>query len=97
MRVDHPRMAETIYTVMLTTTSYVVSAGAVHALHAAAANGHPTVRVVPIGSCTRCRTPHGVVEIPVADVRAIVRHDPTGSFAALSQQKVVPLRRFAAS
>lgn len=89
-------MAETIYTVMLTTTSYVVSGGAVHALRAAAAAGRPSVRVVPLGSCDHCLTPHGSVEIAIADLRAIVRHEPTGAFAALSpSEKVVPLRRYA--
>jgi hypothetical protein len=89
-------MAETIYTVMLATTSYVVSAGAVHALRAAMANGRPTVRVVPLGSCEHCSQAHTSVEVPVGEVRAIVRHDATGSFAALSRSdKVVALRRFA--
>jgi hypothetical protein len=91
-------MAETIYTLMLATTSYVVSAGAVHALQTARAHGHASIRVVPIGSCAHCCTPHASVEIPVAGVRAIVRHDATGSFASVSaSEKVVPLRRFAAA
>ena len=85
-------MTETLYTVMLTTTSHVVSAGAVQALQAARAHRRETIRVVPIGSCTHCRTPHSVVEIRLADVRAIVRHDAGGSLAVESDQKVVPLR-----
>ncbi len=90
-------VAETIYTVMLTSTSYVVSAGAVHALRRAAASGRTAIRVVPIGSCAHCRTPHRAVEITLSDVRAIVRHDTSGAFAALSTtEKIVPLRRFAA-
>lgn len=88
-------MAETVYTVMLATTSYVVSAGAVHALRAASANGRPTVRVVPLGSCVHCREPHTSVEISLAEVRAIVRHDPSGCAALSASDKVVPLRRFA--
>ncbi|HTJ26828.1 MAG TPA: hypothetical protein VMA36_11770 [Candidatus Limnocylindria bacterium] len=89
-------MAETIYTVMLARTSYVVSAGAVHALRAAVANGRPSVRIVPLGSCEHCSQPHTSIEIAVREVRAIVRHDATGSFAALSgADRVVPLRRFA--
>jgi hypothetical protein len=90
-------MTETLYTVMLTTTSYVVSAGAVHALQAAAAVGRTKIRVVPIGTCTHCSTPQRVVEIPLAQIRAIVRHDASGSLAVASSEKVVPLRRFAAA
>jgi hypothetical protein len=89
-------MAETVYTLMLATTSHVVSAGAVHALRAAAATGRPTLRIVPMGGCSRCATPHTAVEIALADVRAIVRHDPSGAFSSVSaSSKVVPLRRFA--
>jgi hypothetical protein len=90
-------MTETLYTVMLTTTSYVISAGAVHALQAAAGAGRTTIRVVPIGTCTHCSTPQRVVEIPLAQIRAIVRHDASGSLAVASSEKVVPLRRFAAA
>jgi hypothetical protein len=89
-------MAETIYTVMLARTSYVVSAGAVHALRAAAAKGRPSVRIVPLGGCEHCNQPHTSVEVPVGEIRAIVRHDATESFAALfGFDKIVPLRRFA--
>ncbi|GAC1579787.1 MAG: hypothetical protein NVS3B7_14010 [Candidatus Elarobacter sp.] len=90
-------MAETVYTVMLRTTSYVVSAGAVQALQRASARGRATIRVVPIGTCAHCLTPHASIEIPLADVRAIVRHDASGSLALASSEKVVPLRRFAAA
>jgi hypothetical protein len=38
-----------------------------------------------------------VVEIPLAQIRAIVRHDASGSLAVASSEKVVPLRRFAAA
>ncbi|HYZ15282.1 MAG TPA: hypothetical protein VE591_02730 [Candidatus Acidoferrum sp.] len=88
-------MTETVYTVMLARTSYLVSAGAVHALRAASANGRATVRVVPIGSCVHCSEPHTSVEIPLAEVRAIVRHDPSGLSTLSASDKVVPLRRFA--
>lgn len=90
-------MAETLYTVMLATTSYVVSAGAVHALQSAAAQGRRTIRVVPIATCSHCGSHHAVVEIPLAEVRAVVRHDASGSLAVASSEKVVPLRRFAAN
>jgi len=89
-------VAETVYTLMLASTSYVVSAGAVHAIRAAAATGRESVRVVPIGQCTHCFTPHTVVDIRVSDVRAVVRHDSGGTFAQVSASaKVVPLKKYA--